>query len=361
MNERRRRVLHIIVDDYVATAAPVASAAVARYRGLRVSPATVRNDMAALEEDGYIIRPHSVAGSVPSDKGYRRFVEDLPRGTRPRRADAATLQRELADVREDVDAWRDAAASVVATLLGALVFVTSPRARAPTVRQIELVYLQELLIMLVLVLREAAVHRQLFTLTSPTTPESVAQTGEKLSSVLAGKTAHEIERQRHRMRGELEAEAIRSTLAVLRQQEAKWVRGRAVQGLANLFGQPEFASAPARARSVLSAVEDDESVATISRAAPDDGTAAAIIGGENAQASLQDCGVVVCRYGVPGEAQGIVGLIGPTRMSYRRALPVVRQAASMLSGFVSRLYGTEPYTAYAATPGALLREPRPYN
>lgn len=347
VSARRRRVLQIIVDDYVATAAPVASAAVARFHGLRVSPATVRHDMVALEDDGYIIRPHIAAGGIPSDKGYRRFVEDLPREPRPPTRDRVALQHGLAEASQDVDAWRDAAASIVATLLGALVFATSPRAKAPTVRQIELVHLQELLVMLVLVLREATVHQQLVALTSPTTPETVASTRDRLSGMLAGKTAQEIEREANAGRGELEVQAIRSTLTILKKQEVESVRDRAVQGLGHLFGQPEFAARPHRARDVLSAVEDDESVAALAGAAPQDGTAGVIIGVENPQESFHDTSVIVCRYGVPGEAEGVLGLIGPTRMRYRRALPVVRHAASMLSRFVRRVYGGEgPYPSH---------------
>ena len=336
---RRHRVLQIIVDDYVATAAPVASAAVAGYHGLRVSPATVRNDMVALEEDGYIIRPHIAAGGMPSDKGYRRFVEDLPQDPRPRARDAAALQRGLTEVTQDVDAWRDAAASIVATLLGALVFATSPRARAPAVKQIELVPLQELLVMLVLVLREATVHRQLFALTDPATPETVAATRDRLSGMLAGKTAQEIEREQNAGRGELETQAIRSTLTILKKQEAESVRDRSVQGLSHLFEQPEFSARPDRARDVLSAMENDGSVAALAGAAPEDGTAIVIIGSENPQESFRGSSVVVCRYGVPGEAQGVLGLIGPTRMPYRRTLPVVAYAASVLSRFMHRVYG----------------------
>ena len=342
VRSRRHRVLQIIVDDYVATATPVASASVARYRGLRVSPATVRNDMVALEEDGYIIRPHVAAGSMPSDKGYRRFVQNLPRGRTPRARDAAALQQGLTEAIQDVDAWRDAAASLVASLLGTLAFATSPRARAPRVRQIELVHLQELLVMLVLVLRGATVHRQLFTLTSPATPETVSATRNRLSEMVAGKTALEIEREQTAGSGELEARVIQSTLTILKKREAESVRERTVQGLGHLFEQPEFAMAPARARDVLSAVEDDESVAALARAAPEDGAAGAIIGSENPQGSFQSSSIIVCRYGVPGEAEGVLGLIGPTRLAYRRALPVVTHAASTLSRFVRRVYGESP-------------------
>ena len=340
---RRHRVLHIIVDDYVATAVPVASAAVARSRQLRVSPATVRNDMVVLEEDGYIIRPHVAAGGLPSDKGYRRFVEDLHRDRKPRARDWAALEQGLANATEDMDAWRDTTASLLATLLGTLAFATSPEARAPTVRQVELVRLQELLVMLVLVLREATVHRHLFTLTSPTTPEAVEATRNKLSETLAGKTALQIEREHRSTGGELEAQAIRSTLTLLRKREAESVHDRTVQGMGHLFDQPEFSAAPDRVRGVLSSVEDDESVAALAREAPEDGTAAVIIGGENPQKALRGSSVVVCRYGVPGEVQGVLGLIGPTRLAHRRALPVMTQAASMLSRFARRVYGEVPH------------------
>ncbi len=200
--------------------------------------------------------------------------------------------------------------------------------------------------MLVLVLREATVHRQLFTLTSPATPETVSATRNKLSEMVAGKTALEIEREQSAGSGELETQVIQSTLMILKKREAESVHERTVQGLGHLFEQPEFAMAPARARDVLSAVEDDESVAALARAAPVDGAAGAIIGSENPQGSFRGSSVIVCRYGVPGEAEGVLGLIGPTRMAYRRALPVVTHTASMLSRFVRRVYGESPQPSH---------------
>jgi len=336
---RRHRVLQIIVDDYVATATPVASMAVARDHGLGVSPATVRKDMVVLAGDGYIIRPHFASGGVPSDKGYRRFIDDLPLGRKPDASDAAGLRQGLGRTPQDVDAWRDTAASIVATLLGTLSFATSPSAAAPRVKQIELVHLQALMVMLVVVLRETTVHRQLLSLSSSTTPQAVEAARNKLAEMLTDRTAQEIAHQRLAGHSELEAQVVRATANVLKKQEIGAVRDRTVQGLGHLFEQPEFMAQPERARDVIGALENDDQVAALGGAAPQDGTPAVLVGGENPEKAFHGLSVVVCRYGVRGEAHGVLGLVGPTRMEYRRALPVMTHTASLLSRFLRRVYG----------------------
>jgi heat-inducible transcriptional repressor len=304
-----------------------------------VSPATVRNDMGGLEEDGYILRPHTSAGGIPSDKGYRFAVEKLPFGQRPSAGDASRLRRELGRVPLDIDEWTEAASSVVAALLNALAFATPPRSEASTIKGIELLQLQELAVMLVVVLREMSIFKQFIPLDRPTTPEALQARRNRLSEMLAGKTAQQIEAYRASTSDALDIEVIESTLAALRKLEAAWVRDSAIQGLSHLLDQPEFAVQPEQARHVLGAIEDSETLVELARAARDDGTATVMIGAENPRASLRSLSVVLCQYGVPGEARGVLGLIGPTRMAYGRTLPVVHHAALLLSGLVARLYG----------------------
>lgn len=338
LTSRKGQILRIIVNDYVSTAAPVPSNAVVR-SGLGVSSATVRNEMVALEETGYILRPHISSGGVPSDKGYRYFVNALDPMARITPQDAALLQTEMAHAGADFEAWTEAASSALADLLGALAFATPPRAPAATVKGLDLLKLQELIIMVVIVLREASVHRQIITLDRPVSAAELEHARNRLSEAVTGKSAREVEAAVPAVTDHFEHQVMESTAGVLRKHEAAALGEPVFQGLGKLFDQPEFATNPEQARNVVAAMERSELFADLAGQAPDDGGPVIIIGSENRRESLRDFSVIICRYGIPEEAQGLVGLIGPTRMPYERAVPLVRHAASSLGDITARVYG----------------------
>ncbi len=338
LTSRKGQILRIIVNDYVSTAAPVPSNAVAR-SGLGVSSATVRSEMVALEETGYILRPHISSGGIPSDKGYRYFVNALDPVARITPQDAALLQAELAGAGADFEAWTEAASSALADLLGALAFPTPPRAPAATVKGLDLLKLQELIIMVVVVLREASVHRQIITLDRPVSAFELEHARNRLSEAVAGKSAREVEAAVPAVRDPFEHQVMESTAGVLRKHEADALGEPVFQGLGKLFDQPEFATRPEQARNVVAAMERSEVFADLAGQAPDDGGPVIVIGSENRRENLRDFSVIICRYGIPEEAQGLVGLIGPTRMPYERAVPLVRHTAASLGGITARVYG----------------------
>ncbi|MEX0761569.1 MAG: heat-inducible transcriptional repressor HrcA [Dehalococcoidia bacterium] len=339
LTNRKSQILSIIVNDYVNTAAPVASGTVVRSHGLTVSSATVRNEMGALEEEGYILRPHISAGGIPSDKGYRYHVQTLGPAQAIAGQDAWFLDTELGSTPEDVDGWADAASSALAALLNTLAFATPPRAESTTVKGIEVFRLQELVVMLVVILQEASIYKQLITLNEAVSESELEATRNRLSEALVGKSVNALEASGPTPAEPLEQQIIASTADILRKHEAQALRSRRMQGLARLFAQPELTSQPHQARNVVTAIEDGEAFAVLAGEASADGAPVVLIGRENRQESLHEFSVVVCRYGVPGQAQGVVGLIAPTRMPYGRAIPVVQYTASALSSLAGRVYG----------------------
>lgn len=339
LTDRKSRILRIIAEDYISTATPVASSAVARAEGLGVSPATVRNEMVALEDDGFIIRPHISAGGIPSDKGYRQFVEWLDISANPAPSDTRAVQSEMDDAAEDVDEWADTAAGILAALLDTVAFATPLRSEASSIKSVELLGLQDMLVMMVVVLREAAVYRQLISSPQALTASDLEKARNRVNDMIAGKTFVDLARSEHEIREELDRQVVHSTIDVMRRHEASALKKRSLQGLSRLFLKPEFEEDAARARHAMTAIESDDIFADLVTSASADGIPVTFIGSENRHDSLRDFSVVLCDYGVPGEARGIVGILAPTRLEYQRAIPLINHTGLSLSVIARRVYG----------------------
>ena len=162
LTARQRTIVTLIVQGYIESATPISSEWIARNPDLGVSPATIRNDIAELEEMGYLNRPHPSAGTMPQDRAYRLYVGSLfDADTEPLLPDAsAAVRRRLSEVEGDLDEWTSAAASALAGLVGNMAIVTIPKAPESHVRHLELVYLRDFLVMLIVVMEQARLRRQ---------------------------------------------------------------------------------------------------------------------------------------------------------------------------------------------------------
>ncbi|MDA1257061.1 MAG: heat-inducible transcriptional repressor HrcA [Chloroflexi bacterium] len=351
LSPRRGSILRLIVDGYIATGEPVASSVVASDREIGVSPATVRNEMVSLEDEGFIKRPHSSAGGIPADKGYRHFVEGLGAGRmEPDAEDFAAIRAALVRRRRDMEEWADAAASIVAGLLKTLAFASAPRADASRVRQLNLLSVQDLTVMLVLILHETTVLKQLIPLESPTTPDELERVRNRVYEAVNGRTAEEIAIRvgSGNVGPGLESIIIESAVSALRERDHQKVSGYNIEGLGRLIGAPEL-SYDDYGVGLTEVLDSDNALTEVTSGAPDDGSAAVFIGSEISRSEFDRCSVVVARYGVPSEASGVVGLIGPTRLAYRRAVPVVEAAAALLSSLVTDAYFGHPGSGESTT------------
>ncbi len=339
LTERKSQILKIIANGYISTAVPVASSVIARTRGLGVSPATVRNEMVALEEDGYIHRPHISAGGVPSDKGYRQLVDWLDGNLGIEEEDAYRVQMGLDEAPEDMDEWADTAANILASLLDTVAFATPLQSASPSIKGIQLLELQEMLIMLVVVMKEAVVYRQLINTNYSVTASDLEKARNRVNGMIAGKSLADLWTTNTEPEEEFDRQVVRSTMEVAHRHETERLKSRKLQGLSRLFKQPEFDEDPERAQMAVTAIESDVVFQDLSLAAPPGGRSVAFIGSENVHSSLQKFSVIVCEYGVGDEASGVVGILAPTRLAYERAMPVVTHTGSSLSGIISRVYG----------------------
>ena len=339
LTTRKREILKFIVSEHVQTASPVASSAIARSTNLRASPATIRNEMAALEEDGYIHRPHVSAGGVPSDRGYRQFVSSLDPDAELDPVSAALVDREFGTVEAYVEEWMDSASAVLAGLLSTLAFTTTPRTAPAPVKSVELLRLQEMLVMVIVVLQEASVYKQLITLDTSVTNSEIEHARNRLSEAIVGVPADSLAARAGRVGDGLERRAFDSAAAALRKHSTRSNVEKRFSGISKLFQQPEMIADPTMARGATWLIEDSYATAAFENAFNSDGNVNVVIGKENSEESLKNFSIVFCRYGTPETAEGTIGVMAPTRMRYGTAIPAVRYLANRLDQMTMTVYG----------------------
>ncbi len=330
---RRKAVLKIIVNEYIATALPVASDTIYRNYRLGVSPATIRNDMAYLETEGYIIRPHTSAGSFPSDKGYRHYVESMTKEAELSTEDQHRIRELFREVGEEFERWTKLAAAVMVRLVGSAALVTSPKPRECRFRRLELVALQESVVLMVLVLSEALIKRRILSFDGPLSQDQLTVLTNKLNAVYSGLTSAEISTKKPGLPSE-EEEIAEAVIDIMAAEDELEYEEPYVDGLPLMLGQPEFAQ---RER-MLSLMEMMETKQWLNSAFSPRSNAVGVhvlIGEENREETFHDLSLVYSGYGIPERVGGTIGVIGPTRMNYHRAISTVGYMSEVLSDLVA--------------------------
>lgn len=325
--DRRAAVLRAIVEEYVRTAQPVASQTVARSRSLGVSSATVRNDMTQLERDGYIVQPHTSAGRIPTDRGYRFFVDHyteagaLPPGQRRVVADFfQTAHSALEDLLHETS-------QMLARLTSHAAVVVGPQADAARVRSVQLVSLQPRVVLAVAVLSNGAIEREVLTLDDDATDDQVAKATGALDAALRDRPAATVDSLG--VTGDAHADAIGAAALEALGRRASADSELYVGGASRLAAeQGAFATAQSAAR-LLEMLEEQVVVVSLVRDLLDQGVNVSI-GSENEVDALSDCSLVLAPYEVEGHVAGTVGVLGPTRMDYQQALAAVAAVSQQL-------------------------------
>ena len=337
LTQRAGSVLNILVNEYISTANPVASEEIARLSPTKVSSATVRNAMSLLTEEGYISRPHVSAGGVPSDRGYRYYVETLaevpPLPDNVQQQIHRHFQRADADLAE----LSRRCALILSRITTNMAIVTVPQARSPRVKHIQLVYLDEFSALLILVLQDSRLLRRLLTLDEPADQESLNLVANYLNDRFSGQSFADIEGVSGEWQGQVER-VRESILSLLREADAYSLPEHYVDGLRWLLNQPEMAQG-SQARELVELLEEQVLLGSVLSEQPDSGDIAVFIGAENMEESLRPFGVILCQYGIPQQASGTICVIGPTRMSYADAISGVGYLSSLMSRLVLELYG----------------------
>ncbi len=334
LTERRSSLLNLIVQEYVDSALPVGSEYIVRKHGMPVSSATVRLEMARLEEDGYISQPHTSAGRVPSDKGYRYYVETLMLEETIPWSERETIRHQFHQTERAMEQWFQLAAAVLAHQVSNFAVVTSPHSKETRLRHVQLVPLQETSALCVVVLNEARIRQQVVTFQEPVDQSTLTAAAARVNEHFGGLALHEI-RILPAPAVELDELVVHLVIDLMDQEEV--ALGDVFRdGVREVLSQPEFS----RSDRILDLIDILEQ-RTLSSAIPirqlgEDGISV-VIGTENSHEAMQDCSVVLARYGVDGGPSGLVAVLGPTRMRYARTIPTVRFLASVLGDLIAQI------------------------
>jgi len=338
LSSRAEAILQSIVVRYITRGVPVSSQSLVNDHTLKVSSATIRNEMVRLEQQGYIIRPHTSAGSIPSDVGYRHYVESLGSVRLPP-AQQMMISHLFHQVESRLDEWLSLTATLLAHLAHNMAVVATPKTARCRFKHMELVSLQDAIALLVLVLEGARVRQQLLTLEEQIAQPELTAIAHRLSSVCAGLISDEIAAT-----GEgaspVEAQLRERIVGLMREEDEEDGPVPYMDGLHFVLGQPEFAAGN-RAQSLAELAEHRSMLLRLLPAGRPGEGVCVVIGRENEPEVIHDYSIVGSRYGLPEEAVGTLAIIGPTRMPYAATIAAVDYMSWLLSRLVARLYGKE--------------------
>ena len=336
LTDRQKTLLLLIIRDYIETAQPVGSKRLVEHYHLELSPATIRHEMSALTEMGYLRQPHTSAGRVPSEEGYRYFVSQMMHNAELPVAVQHTISHQFHQSRADMDQWMILAASILAHQSQGVSMITAPHAEQARYKHVELISTQGRQVLMVLVMVGGEVSQQILTLAEPVTQERLSQTATRLNGLLAGLAVDGIAALSTR------PDALDQDILILITQDMRRASESSsgeiyTDGLTNVLSEPEFAESD-DARRALKIFEERSSLQDLlarTTINSNIGGLQVLIGGEGGWDELRQCSMVIARYGVPGMATGALGVLGPMRMSYARTIPTVRFVAGLLSDLVN--------------------------
>jgi heat-inducible transcriptional repressor len=335
LTPRQQLVLGLVVREHISTARPIGSKTIEAY-GLGVSAATIRNEMNRLEELGYLVQPHTSAGRMPSEQGYRYFVERLMREAHLSESEQRMIRHQFHQVGVDLEQWMRLAASVLARTAESAAVITSPRSENCHLKHLELVSVNETMALLIVVLEGGLVRQQMLALDEAMSQDTLSQVSNRLNDLCAGASVRRVAAS-HIYLGAFEQQVVAVVSEVMARVDDQTSLHIYRDGLINILHQPEFIL-PENARQVVRLLEDRTTLEELLTEMLEVGGVQVIIGGEGRWNDLRDCSLVVSPYGVSGMATGALGVMGPMRMPYSRAISTVRYVAGLMSDLFRDLY-----------------------
>jgi heat-inducible transcriptional repressor len=341
LSERQKLILGLVVQEYVENAQPVGSKHIVDSFGLDVSSATVRNEMVELTESGYLRQPFTSAGRIPTEEGFRFFVGELMHRQELPAATKHTISHQFYQARGEVRQWMRLAASVLASQSKAASLITTPKTQQAKFKHLELILTAGRQVLMILVLESGQVIQQMLVLKEAFSQEKLSATAQQLSNLLRGATLATLKPPADEM-GTLAEEIFKLTKAEFASLD-KGLGGEVYHdGWNNVLAEPEFSDANAAQRA-LRVLEERPLLDTLlnqTMTNAEIGGVQVLIGGEGRWEELNDFSLVLARYGAPESASGYVGVLGPIRMSYGRAVSAVDYVAGLLSEMVTESMST---------------------
>lgn len=328
LSDRRQIVLRALIEEYIARALPVGSRTLVERYNLGISSATVRNELSLLEEMGYLAQPHTSAGRIPTDFGYRAFVDELLSESDPDNGEDA-LARELRESASDLDDLMDRTSQALARFTDCMTLLVPPRILSVYIRLVNLVLLTPQRLLTVIVTEDGQVFDRQMDLPRDYSQDEIGKTQEALNNILVGtslsSTSGELPHGASGVHDDLFRMVMAEILACLKDQNA--IKAHPL-GISHLLGKPEFSDSSCL-MPVLEELEGDTMLLRVFNDAAASEEPVVRIGHENDSEALSSVSLIANRFG-EAEHSGLILIVGPTRMDYSQVLKAVRAARNVL-------------------------------
>lgn len=341
LTPRQREILKVLVQAYISSAEPVGSSTIRRVGRLGVSSATIRNELCRLEELGYLTQPYTSAGRVPTVKGYRYFVEQLVERVDLPASEQRTIMHQFHQIRLHLDQWMKLSAAVLAQTSRSVSLVTPPRAASSGFRHLQLVSISQRAALMILVLADGSAHQEVILIPDYTDQDGLNQVSNRLNHRLRGRSLREVRASVELGPGGaegLEGELLARIIQLMEEADRVSLGEIYSDGLANVLRHPEFLDIE-RFRRVVDMLEHASLLEPILLRMLNTNGVQIIIGGEGPYEAIEHVSLVLSRYGVKHIASGVLGIMGPVRMPYARAISTVGYVAQLVGSLMADVYG----------------------
>jgi heat-inducible transcriptional repressor len=342
LDHRSQAILRAVIEEYIVSAAPVGSQTLVERYGLDISSATVRNVLAELELTGYLTHPHTSAGRIPTDAGYRLYVESIGPQVSLAPVEQLMIRHQFGQVEFASEQWFRLAAATLAGTTHAAGLATPAKPRTCRLRRVDLVATSSGTASLVVVLSDGAVKQGLLPLDDQQDQPRLDEISNRLNEQFGGLSRLQVERRLEQLRADAGIAAL--TLAVaervarmMHDFDAASVEDVFSDGLLNVMEAPEFAQSD-KLRRVFRVLQDRDYLGGLVRRVAGTPEVTVFIGAENGPREMADVSLVIAPYGRAGRAVGVVGVLGPTRMAYPHAISSVRYVSGLMNELVEQLY-----------------------
>ena len=336
MEERKNAILRAVVHEFTTSAIPVGSQALHSRYFLNLSSATIRSELAELAERGYLSQPHTSAGRIPTDHGYRYFVDFLMDLETVPEQISTYIASEMRSAPADAQGLVEKVAMTAAAVTQNASVASAPQGSQARVKHVDLVSLEPTEVLLILLLEGNLLRQQVLHIAPGAGQEALSKVSARLNSSIGGRASAAVRSQFEVTTDALEKEIVAQIVVALDQYEQGTESLVVHDGVRNLLRQPEFAES-SRLQQVLEVLEETRYLAVLLRELIGESDQQIVIGSENASSQLQGCTVVLTTYGPSNRVKGVLGVIGPTRMAYSQTVARLQAVARTASDRMSEL------------------------
>ncbi len=346
MDERKKRILQAIIDDYIDTAEPIGSRTIARKHELGLSSATIRNEMADLEEMGFLAQPHTSAGRVPSDKGYRLYVDELMQVRELEFEEIEKIKSAMEMHINELSQLIRQASAVLSRFTKYTSMVITPQMKTSTIKAIQVVPIESGKAMVIIVTNAGIVRNILVKISENVAPDVLITVSNALNNRLTGLTIEKVDirlikelEKELGMPGELLLPILSGAADCINQIDNPEVY---VEGTTNIFNHPEFSGDMVKARDFMNLLDERAGICRMLFEAVNSEGINVRIGSENDLSGIRNCSLITTSYNIADMFAGTIGIIGPTRMEYPRVISSMRYVRKLMGEEINRLLGHEP-------------------